>query len=113
MHRRDLLKMAALGAPAWDVSMVRPALAASTAETTKHADEALEQSGVKFRLVNALSRVYPNSHPGSAAPLTLVTPRNARVSFQACFRNLLDSSVRVRASLEGNNLYNARVLRVG
>ncbi len=113
MQRRDILKTFALGASTWGLSTAHAVTTNILASTTEPLDTAIEHAGVKFWLENALTRVYPNSPPGSAAPLVLVSARNARVSFQACFRNLQDCSIRVRASLEGDNLSNARIRRVG
>lgn len=73
----------------------------------------VEQEGVRFWLETSLRRVFPNSPAGSAAPLTLLTARNARVSFQACFRNLRTCSIRVRASVHGAEGLPLRIRRVG
>jgi hypothetical protein len=113
MQRRDLLKMVALGAPALSMSVAHPTLASTLTPPARRSGEPIHQGGVKFWLESSLTRVYPNSSPGSAAPLSLVTARGARISFQACFRNLQDCSVRVRAGLEGKNLFNGRICRVG
>ena len=86
-----------------------PAVAAAASDS----EPAVEKNGVKFWLVNSLTRVYPNSPVGSAAIPALTTARNARVSFQACFRNLKDCSIRVRATVEGADDFRPQVRRVG
>jgi glycosyl hydrolase family 123 len=108
-----MLKTVAAGASALGSSLALPAFATALSTAVKRPGEAIEHAGVKFWLESSLTRIYPNSPPGSAAPLSLVSARNARVSFQACFRNLQDCSVRVRATLEGKNLYSGRIRRVG
>lgn len=113
MQRREMLKTVALGASALGLSAAYPTASDAFASTTNRPGNPIEQAGVRFWLENALTRVYPNSLPGSAAPLVLVSARNARVSFQACFRNLQDCSVRVGATLEGDDFPGATIRRVG
>jgi hypothetical protein len=113
MQRRDLLKSIAVGAGAIGTSLTLPAGLQALASETNRTASSVEKNGVKFWLENSLTRVYPNSCVGSAAIPSIATARNARLSFQACFRNLKDCSIRVRATVEGADDLRAQVRRVG
>ena len=101
MQRRELLKTIALGTGALGTGLMQPSGLRADAAAASASESAVEKNGVKFWLENSLTRVYPNSPVGSAAIPALTTARNARLSFQACFRNLKDCSIRVRATVEG------------
>jgi hypothetical protein len=115
MQRRELLKTLAAGATTLgavgSTAVVGQAAAATAAP--KRAGDAIEQDAVKFWSESSLKRVYPNSEPGSAAPLELITARNAQLSFQACFRNLRDCCIRVRATVEAPAGWSVQIRRVG
>ena len=115
MQRRELLKTIAAGATTLGVvgSTAVVGHAAVATSTSKRAGEAIEQEAVKFWSESSLKRVYPNSDPGSAAPLPLVTARNAQLSFQACFRNLRDCCIRVRATVDAPAGWSVQIRRVG
>ncbi|MGV3483680.1 MAG: hypothetical protein ACO1RT_04610, partial [Planctomycetaceae bacterium] len=104
MQRRDMLKTLAAGATTVGVTATANTVAlANAVEATKpgaRAGTPVEQHGAKFWTETSLNRVFPNSDPGSASPLTLKTARNAQLSFQVCFRNLKDCSMRVRAAVD-------------
>ena len=113
MQRRDVLKTIALGAGTLGAGLVPQASLKALAAANGTADTAVEKDGTKFWLENSLKRVYPNSPCGNATIPPLVTARNARLSFQACFRNLKDCSIRVRATVEGADDLRPQVRRVG
>jgi len=114
MNRRDLLKAAAAaGVTSLGISQVDSLAEASPTSHPARDGKPIEQDGVKFWLETSLRRVFPNSPAGSAAPLTLLTARNARISFQACFRNLRTCSIRVRASIQGAENWKVQIRRVG
>ena len=113
MQRRELLKTIALGTGALGTGLMQPGDLPAVAAAASSSEPAVEKYGVKFWLVNSLTRVYPNSPVGSAAIPALTTARNARVSFQACFRNLKDCSIRVRATIDGADDLRPQVRRVG
>jgi hypothetical protein len=113
MQRRDMLKTVALGAGALGTSLTH-ATGLQVLTTSKSRTESpIEKNGVQFWLENSLTRVYPNSSPRSATIPILITARNARLSFQACFRNLKDCSIRMRATIEGAYDLHPQVRRVG
>lgn len=115
MQRRELLKTLAAGATTLgavgSTAVVRQAAAATSAPN--RGGDPIEQDAVKFWSESSLNRVYPNSDPGSAAPLQLVTARNAQLSFQACYRNLRDCCIRVRATVEAPAGWSVQIRRVG
>jgi len=113
MQRRDMLKTIALGAGALGTGLTQPTGLQALANETSRTEPSIEKNGVKFWLENSLTRVYPNSSVGSAVIPSLTTARNARLSFQACFRNLKDCSIRVRATVEGAKDLHPQVRRVG
>ena len=113
MQRRELLKTIALGTGVLGTGLMQPSGLPAVAAAASASEPAVEKDGVKFWLVNSLTRVYPNSPVGSAVIPALTTARNARVSFQACFRNLKDCSIRVRATVEGADDFRPQVRRVG
>jgi hypothetical protein len=110
MNRRDVIKSAAFGAAA--VGLPFTAACANQAPAAASRGTPVEDQGVKFWLESSLTRVFPNSQPGDAK-LSLVTARNARLSFQACFRHRQDCSIRVRAAVEGADDLRPLVRRVG
>lgn len=71
------------------------------------------RDGLRFWLETSLRRVYPTSPPSGGAPLSLISARNARLSFQACFRNDRINSVIVRCKVVGADDCSPRVRRVG
>src|SRR5688500_3839459 len=100
MNRREALQ-AIIGTGA--VGLLVPSDAgaepADATSTTKPQQPPLTKEGLRFWLESSLKRVYPTSPPGGAAPLPLVTARNARLSFQACFRNDRINSVVVKCEV--------------
>ena len=113
MQRRDMLKTIAMGAGALGTGLTHPTGLQALTTATSRTESPIEKNGVKFWLENSLTRVYPSSSVGSAAIPALTTARNARLSFQACFRNLKDCSIRVRATVEGADDLHPQVRRVG
>src|SRR4029078_12204416 len=113
MQRRDILKTIALGAGALSTGLTQPTGLQALTIATNRTEPPIETNGVKFWLENSLTRVYPNSSCGSATIPALTTARNARLSFEACFRNLKDCTIRVRAMVEGAEDLRPRVRRVG
>ena len=73
----------------------------------------LEDRDLAFWLESSLGRVFPNSEPGSAAPLQLLAAQNERISFQACLRNRKTTMVRVRAAVESAEDLKPVIRRVG
>lgn len=74
----------------------------------------LQKNDIRFWLETSLARVYPNSPPGGAQPLQLLSARNQKLSFQACFANDRTNSVRMRCEIEGAPRgWQVRVRRVG
>jgi len=113
MHRRELLKSLAAGATALTAAGAATADQAAATTAGRRTGAATEQNGVAFWSETSLSRVYPNSEAGSAAPLELVTARNARLSFQVCVRNGKDCAIRVRGAVEPLAGWSVQVRRVG
>jgi hypothetical protein len=103
MQRRELLKTIAGGAALGAVARC------DAEDKVTPSDQApiLEQDGVKYWSESSLKRVYPNSAPRGNDPLQLSTARNARLSFQLCFRNLK------RAAVEAPADWKVQVRRVG
>ena len=66
-----------------------------------------------FWLETSLNRVYPNSNAGTQQSLHLLTPRNARLSFQACYRNESTRALTVDCSIVAPSGIEATVRRVG
>jgi hypothetical protein len=67
---------------------------------------------VAIWLENSLSRVFPQTKPGSAT-LELLAPRNGTISFQACVRNERDYALKIDGATEGADDLNARTRLVG
>jgi len=111
MKRRDLLKTVAGGIVT--LNLADHAQAADTAAKPNPPAAPLEVDGAAFWTESSLKRIYPTSAPGSAAPRTLVTARNAQVSFQLAVRNLKDCSIRVRAAVTAPEGWKTQVRRVG
>src|SRR5687767_8907444 len=108
MNRRDLLtSLAGAGL----VGLTAPSQV--SAEPDRPVTPPLAKDGLVFWLETSLRRVYPTSPAGSAQILPLLTPRNARLSFQACFGNSKDNSVIVRCEVIGADDCKPVVRRVG
>ncbi len=91
---------------------------AAHGETRKPADEslankAIEKNEMKFWLETSLKRVYPTSQPGNAQLAPLLTARNAKLSFQACFRNEKINSAIVKCEVVGADDLKPMIRRVG
>ena len=72
-----------------------------------------EDPSVSFWLETSLQRVYPTTAPGDKQTLKLLTPRNARLSFQACLRNDRTWPIDIECSVSGADDLKIRVRRVG
>lgn len=72
-----------------------------------------EDPSVSFWLETSLHRVFPTSSPGDKQTLELLTPRNARLSFQACLRNDRTWPIDVECSVSGGDDLKIKVRRVG
>jgi hypothetical protein len=108
MNRRDVLaSLAGTGL----IGLTGPLQA--SAEPDRPATAPVPKDGLVFWLETSLHRVYPTSSAGSTQILPLLTARNARLSFQACFRNLKDNSVIVRCEVIGADDCMPVVRRVG
>lgn len=112
MHRRDVFKTMAAGATTLGAFSSLRAIEADESPE-KRTGKPTEKDSVQFWTETSLKRVFPNSHAGSAEPLELISARNAQLSFQACFRNLRDCCVRVRATVDAPSGWTAQVRRVG
>ncbi len=112
MDRRDLLKSLTAGSAALGLASAA-ASEDAVAPTGRRTGAPLEQETVKYWSESSLVRVFPNSDPGSAEPLNLVTGRNAQLSFQLCCRNLRDLAIRVRAEVTAPPGWTVKIRRVG
>lgn len=110
MNRRDVLK-SFVGAGA--ATLLTPTQASAQTHAATQPATPLLKEGLAFWLETSLNRVYPNSPVGNAQLRQLPTPRNARLSLQACFRNDRINSVIVRCEVLGADDLNPRVRRVG
>jgi hypothetical protein len=72
-----------------------------------------EEPTVSFWLESSLKRVYPASPVGDRRTIRLLTPRNARQSFQACLRNDRTWPIDVECSVTGADDLKVQVRRVG
>jgi len=72
-----------------------------------------EDPSVSFWLESSLKRVFPTSTPGDKQTLKLLTPRNARLSFQACLRNDRTWPIDIECSVSGADDLKVKVRRVG
>ncbi len=72
-----------------------------------------EEPTVTFWLESSLKRVYPTSPAGDKRAIRLLTPRNARQSFQACLRNDRTWPIDVECSVVGSDDLKVQVRRVG
>ena len=106
MNRREVLKSIVTVGAAGLVSPQRLGAAAD-------APAPLAKNGLQFWLETSLRRVYPTSPPGPAKVLSLLSARRARLSFQACFRNLKSNSVIVRCEVLDADDCAPRIRRVG
>jgi hypothetical protein len=112
MDRRELLSTLAAGAATLTMADAAVAREANVETSLRHGPP-IERKGVKFWSETSLNRVFPNSEPGSGGQLTLVSARNAQLSFQCCLRNLKDCCLRVSAKVEPPAGLTAQVRRVG
>ncbi|HWQ91577.1 MAG TPA: hypothetical protein VN673_07885, partial [Clostridia bacterium] len=67
---------------------------------------------VEFWLDTSLNRVFPATAPGSTN-LSLVVPRNAKIAFQACFRNNRAGALAVNCGVTGADDLKPRIRLVG
>ena len=68
---------------------------------------------IAFWLESSLKRVFPRSPVGDFRSLQLLSPRNARASFQACYRNESQRGLTVECSVETPVGIEALVRQVG
>lgn len=110
MNRRKAIKtLAGTGA----LGLLHPGLCAENNPHPAESSPPLQKDGLQFWLETSLKRVYPTSPAGTARSLKLLTPRNARLSFQCCFHNGKNNSVLLRCEvLEASDL-KVTVRRVG
>jgi hypothetical protein len=66
-----------------------------------------------FWLETSLKRVFPTSPVGDSSALTLISARNARLSFQACYRNESTRAVTVDCSVTAPKGIETTIRRVG
>lgn len=119
MNRRDALK-SLVGATA-TVALASRAQAGNVSATTApvadpHPANSISQAGLEVWLATSLQRVYPTSTSGDAcgaSPVELRAFRNFRLSFQACVRNLENSSATVECAVAGLDGVEVRIRRVG
>ena len=72
-----------------------------------------QHSKIVCWLESSLKRVYPQSPIGQARAMTLLSPRNARVSFQACLRNQSTCAITVDCSVTAPEDLKVSIRRVG
>lgn len=72
-----------------------------------------EEPTVTFWLESSLKRVYPTSLAGDNGAIRLLTPRNARQSFQACLRNDRTWPIDVECRVVDSDELKVQVRRVG
>ena len=113
MNRRDMMKTLVAGVGALGAASLNTGQAVAETKSAKKKPNPIELNETKFWLETSLTRVFPNSAPGSAAPLKLLAARNERISFQACARNLRIGMIRVKASVQGADDWKPMVRRVG
>jgi hypothetical protein len=70
-------------------------------------------SAASFWLESSLQRIYPTSQPGDRGSADLISPRNARFSFQASVRNEQPTPIEFECSVEGADDLKIQVRRVG
>jgi hypothetical protein len=92
-------------------SMSLPAAAASEGPAILEPDGKGKPTA-QFWLETSMKRVFPASEPGSTN-LSLLTPRNAKLSFQACFRSNRSGAQQVKCSLKNAEDLNPRIRLVG
>ena len=74
----------------------------------------LERDDIQFWLESSLKRIYPTSPAVGAEPLKLLSARNQKSSFQACFGNHKTNSVRMRCEVIGApDGWKVQVRRIG
>src|SRR6186713_415724 len=101
MNRREAIKTIA-GAGALGVLSIGGADGENFAAPKEIlSSQAVEKNEMKFWLETSLKRVYPTSPVGSAELSPLLTARNARLSFQACFRNEKINSAMMKCEVVG------------
>jgi hypothetical protein len=114
MNRREALKAIAGTGAVTALAVGAPGLARAAEPGTDERGKPLERNDIRFWLGSSLKRVYPNTPPGSARPLKLLSARNQKLSFQACFGNLKTNSVRMRCEVTGApEGWSVHVRRVG
>jgi hypothetical protein len=72
-----------------------------------------EDAHVAFWLQNSLNRVYPLSKAEGGDSIELISPRNARLSFQACIKNHRAQAVNVECEVESSGGIDVQIRRVG
>jgi len=72
-----------------------------------------DDAHVAFWLQSSLKRVYPLSKPEGTGSIELITPRNARLSFQACIKNHRSMPIQVECEVENESDIEVRIRRVG
>jgi hypothetical protein len=70
-------------------------------------------SKIAYWLESSLKRVYPKSPIGDTRTLTILSARNARVSFQACFQNQSTRGITVDCSVDAPADLEVSVRQVG
>lgn len=125
MNRRTAIK--ALASAACSAAALATAKA-NAADTTKTLGQSsgstpapsaapITKGGAQFWLTSTLHRVYPTSTPEEASPaslpLALKSGKNYRLSFQACFRNLENSSLHMECKATAPDGIQVRIRRVG
>ncbi|MDF2684228.1 MAG: hypothetical protein K0R47_5418 [Brevibacillus sp.] len=73
----------------------------------------LENSHIAMWLQSSLKRVYPTSEPEGRESIELITPRNAKLSFQACMKNYRTMPIQVECEAEAADGLEVQVRRVG
>lgn len=111
MNRREAMQTILVGAGA--MTCMTATEAASENAKRANSTDPIERDDLCFWLETSLKRVFPNSPPGSAAPLHLLAARNERLSFQACFRNKRTTMTRVRLSVQDDPDCSVLIRRVG
>ena len=102
-NRRDIIRGLAAGSFA----------ALGSHAQAEDAPAVVSRDGLRFWLETSLRRVYPTSPPGASTSLEILTARNERISFQACFQNGKANSAIVRCEVLDADGWGARVRRVG
>lgn len=114
MKRRTVIKSALVTGAALGISKldVYGGKLSQKLSGASHQIGATEKDGIQFWVESSLIRVYPNSSPGNNS-LQLLSARNERISFQACFRNTNINSAIIKCELDGAENLEANIRRVG